>query len=188
MIMQQNEDAFTTFYYRYYDLLCMKAYRRIPEEAIVEEIVQDVFLTFWNKASTLDAGGNISAWLYATLRNKVLHHLRTEQTRQVYTRKLERLHPDVVIDAQDKLDLKQTEEEIHTIVQALPTQCKEAFILSRYENLSYREIAERMGISVNTVEKHISKALQILRRELADHNFISIALYITISELLKHLN
>ncbi|MBS1781019.1 MAG: RNA polymerase sigma-70 factor [Bacteroidetes bacterium] len=167
--MQQNEDAFTTFYYRYYDLMCRKAYRRIPEEAIVEEIVQDVFLTFWNKAATLDAGGNISAWLYATLRNKVLHHLRTEQTRQVYIRKLEQLQKDVSIDAQDKLALKQTEEEIHTIIQALPAQCREAFVLSRYENLSYREIAERMDISVNTVEKHIGKALTILRKGLRDH-------------------
>lgn len=183
LILQQNEDAFTTFYYRYYDLLCRKAYRRIPEEAIVEEIVQDVFVTFWNKADTLDANGNIAAWLYATLRNKVLHHARTEQTRLAYIKKLEQLQGDMAADAQEKLDLKQTEAEIHTIIQSLPAQCKEAFVLSRYENLSYREIAERMGISVNTVEKHIGKALQILRKGLEDYPVSIWLLFLTGIEL-----
>ena len=87
-------------------------------------------------------------------------------------------------DVSDLLQAKQLEQRIHLAIQDLPSHCREAFILSRFEQLSYKEIAERMNISVNTVEKHIGKALSKLRKEIRELDFIMI-LVITYSLLFR---
>lgn len=152
---------------RYYAALCSKAYKRIPFTPLVEEIVQDVFVNLWQKASGLDANGNVKAYLYATMRNKILFELRTEANRELFLNKMSR---NTIQKAEEneleKMYAKETEEEIYQLISSLPSQCKEAFMLSRFEQLSYKAIAHRMGISVNTVEKHVAKALKILRDKL----------------------
>lgn len=171
-VQRGEEQAFSALYYKYYLPLCRKAFRRIPEEMRVEEIVQDVFVALWNKADTLDATGNVSAWLYATLRNKVLHELRTESTRLKYKERLATLIPHeehALYDSQ--IDAKLANERIMLTIDTLPAQCRQAFVLHRFESLSYREIADRMGISVKTVEKHIGRALAILRQELSEFDY-----------------
>lgn len=180
-IQQGDEQAFTLLYKRYYLPLCKKAFQRIPSIALVEEIVQDVFVNFWKKAASLDTNGNIKAYLYATLRNKILHELRTEATRSFYRKKWEALtRTKVAAQSLNWMYARETEAKIDQVVTALSPQCREAFRLSRFEHLSYKEIAERMHLSVNTVEKHVSKALRILREELnkygTDVSFL-IALY-----------
>lgn len=166
--MQKGKDkAFEALYERYYLPLCKKAFLRIPSVQRVEEIVQDVFVNLWAKTSSLDAGGNVRAYLYATLRNKILHELRTESTRLFYAEEIKKQK-----QRQDgslflgKIYARETETYITQIIQSLPAQCREAFRLSRYEYLSYKEIAERMQLSTSTVEKHVGKALRILRTKL----------------------
>lgn len=68
--------------------------------------------------------------------------------------------------------VQEAEEHIHRIITTLSPQCREAFMLSRFEELSYKEIAERMHLSVNTVEKHIAKALRILRSSLNSYTSV----------------
>lgn len=130
----------------------------------MEEIVQDVFVNLWIKAPELDGNGNVRAYLYATLRNNVLHELRTEANRIFYLNKLKQIKRVKEGDkCLQEIYARETEIQITRIVQTLPEQCREAFRLSRFEHLSYKEIAERMQLSVSTVEKHIGKALRILR-------------------------
>jgi RNA polymerase sigma-70 factor (ECF subfamily) len=127
-------------------------------------MVQDVFVNLWMKAADLDAAGNIRAYLYATLRNKVLHQIRMEYTRALYLKKItaEAREPRQAPGLQ-AIYARETEEYFAKTIDTLPPQCREAFMLSRFEELSYKEIAERMRLSVNTVEKHVGKALRILR-------------------------
>lgn len=167
LIQKKDEEAFKVLFDRYYEALFKNAYVHLPSPTLVEEMVEDVFVNFWKKAGELDTQGNVRAYLYATLRNIVLHHLRSERTRSFYLRKLRSLRtkPNKAESIQ-KLFYKETEEKIKEAIDSLSPKCREAFTLSRYEDLSYMEIAEKMNISVNTVENHISKALKILRREL----------------------
>lgn len=172
-IQSGDEQAFNELYYRYYKLLCHKAYQRIPSNTFVEEIVQDVFVNIWLKANNLDVNGNVKAYLYATLRNKILYELRTESTRTYYYEKIKQL----IQTAEDHLLLdnlyaKETEAHINKIISTLSPQCKEAFLLSRNEHLSYKEIAAHMHLSVNTVEKHVGKALHILKSKLNEYGDI----------------
>jgi RNA polymerase sigma-70 factor (ECF subfamily) len=170
-MQQGSEQALTELFRRYYTPLYIKAYKRIPFVYQAEEIVQDVFVNIWLKASMLDVTGNVKAYLYATLRNKILHELRTEATRAFHAEKLAEMtkqqHDDRCLDA---INAKQTEQYISEVIAGLSPHCREAFLLSRFEHLSYKEIAERMHISINTVEKHVSKALRILKSKLNEYD------------------
>lgn len=179
LIQQGNEQALTALYYRYYAALCLKAYKRITSAPLVEEIVQDVFVNLWLKSASLDTGGNVRAYLYATLRNKILHELRSARVRSFYLARIEAPARDATApgDGLQRIYARETEERISRTILSLPPQCRQAFLLSRYEGLSYMEIAERMHVSVNTVEKHVGKALRVLRKTLEEHEgHISIVL------------
>lgn len=168
LIQKGKGEAFNALYRRYYLQLCRKAYTRIPSIPRVEELVQDVFMNFWLKAAGLDSSGNIRAYLYATLRNKILHELRTEANRKHYLSKIGTFRGGATERSfLEEIYAQETEHRIAQLLKTLPAQCKEAFCLSRYEKLSYKEIAERMQLSINTVEKHIGKALRILREKLS---------------------
>lgn len=169
-IQQGDEQAFNELFHRYYRFLCHQAYKRLPSNEVVEEIVQDVFVNLWLKAHLLDVNGNVKAYLLATLRNKILFVLRTEATRAYYREKIQKkLGQSVEESPFSQLYLREMESEIDDAIAQLSPQCREAFLLSRDAHLSYREIAERMHISINTVEKHIGKALRILRSRLSKY-------------------
>lgn len=169
-IAHKSEAALTVLHYRYYAPLCTAAYKRIPDEAVVEELVQDVLINFWEKAPSLDRSGNVQAYLFATLRNKILHALRSRMIMARRTTSLQQETQEIFEhDAVELLQAKELEQQLQTIIDDLSPQCKEAFTLSRFEQLSYKSIAQRMNISVNTVEKHIGKALNILREKLGEH-------------------
>lgn len=170
-IQQKNEQAFTALYRRYYLPLCKKAFQRLPSTPRVEEVVQDVFLNVWEKAAFLDPAGNIRAYLYATLRNKILHELRTEANRSFYMEKIRALRPGhETEDCLKAIYAEETEAQISRIIANLSPRSREAFQLSRSENLSYREIAARMHLSVSTVEKHVAKVLRTLRKKLNEYD------------------
>ncbi|MGN7723698.1 RNA polymerase sigma-70 factor [Chitinophaga sp. 22620] len=169
-IALRSEAALTVLHYRYYALLCAAAFKRVPDESIVEEMVQDVLINFWEKAPSLDRYGNVQAYLFATLRNKVLHEMRSRMIMAKHATTLHEEQQEIFRhDAVELLQAKELEQKLHTIIDDLSPQCKEAFTLSRFEQLSYKSIAQRMNISVNTVEKHIGKALNILREKLGEH-------------------
>lgn len=169
-IAHKNEAALTALHYRYYPLLCAAAFKRIPNESIVEELVQDVLINLWEKAPSLDPNGSIQAYLFATLRNKVLHELRSLMMMARHATSLQQEKQEIFEhNAVELLQAKELEQKLQTIIDDLSPQCKEAFTLSRFEQLSYKSIALRMNISVNTVEKHIGKALHILREKLGEH-------------------
>ena len=176
LIAQGNELAFTVMYHRYYEVLSRSAYKRLQNEDIVEELVQDVFLNLWNKAAGLDPEGNLKSYLFATLRNKVLHELRASMVIAKHAKVISQQQTYFAEDANSLIHSKHLEQKFQSVVNELPPQCREAFTLSRFEELSYKSIAERMDISVNTVEKHIGKALHILRRSFKEYDITLLVL------------
>lgn len=170
-LKNSDSEAFDTLYVRYFSLLSRYAYRRLNDEKIIEELVQDVFVDIWKKRELLNADEEIGALLYAMVRNKTLHALRAQmiEAKHMEQFKLLQINTTTEEDGQ-RLDAKQLEARLQRAIDGLSPQCKEAFTLSRFENLSYKDIAARMGISVNTVEKHIGKALALLRLEFKEYN------------------
>lgn len=161
-------------------MLCRSAYKRLHNESIVEELVQDVFINVWKKATELDPNGSIKSYLFATLRNKVLYEIRASIAIAKHAVSLTQQDNGYIPDSFELLHTKHLEQKFHSVMNDLPPQCREAFKLSRLENLSYKSIAERMDISVNTVEKHIGKALGILRKSFREFD-ISIPLILIVT-------
>lgn len=165
-IAHKDGRALSLIHARYYEKLCQAAYKKLADESVVEEIVQDVFLVLWNKAAHLDVDGDVKNYLFAILRNKVLYELRSQLAKQKSANLFQPVNEVSITDASHLLQAKELEERLNAIIEELSPQSREAFKLSRYEHMSYKKIAAHMDISVATVEKHVSKALSVLRKEL----------------------
>ena len=126
-------------------------------------VVQDVFMVVWTKFETLPADMNMRSYLYTAVRNKSLNHIRDRQ-KQVM---LESVPEQKLAGEVDSLEERELAAEIEMAINSLPGKCRQVFEMSRYEELKYIEIAQRMNISVKTVEAQMSKALRLLREQLA---------------------
>lgn len=184
LIASRDQAAFTVLYHRYYELLACSGFKRLQNESVIEELVQDVFINLWDKAAELDHDGNIRSYLFATLRNKVLHELRASMVIAKHARIICQQQNQFSADSDSLLHSRHLEERFELVVKELPPQCREAFTLSRFEDLSYKSIAERMNISVNTVEKHIGKALGILRQAFKEYD-ITLLVLLTVTLLMR---
>ena len=167
-VKKGNIKAFEILYKCYFPSLCLYSYGLIPDAELVKEIVNDVFLKIWDKRSEIDIQCGIKPYLFRCVHNACLDHLRLKRNLRQYqktdiTDKISELaDPDEEYIFQ-QIALKRLENDVSMSIDQLPDKCREIFILSRYELLSYTEISERLNISVNTVKTQISRALDILR-------------------------
>ncbi len=140
---------------------------RSSEDA--REVVQDVFMAVWRNRSDMDLKGNLKAYLYKATRNKCLNFLQKRRLSVVS------LDANPVEQGRDEnieaeMEAAELQAAIASYIQQLPPKCREIFLISREEGLSYKEIAERLDISVKTVENQIGIALKKLRERLfAEH-------------------
>lgn len=166
-IKNGNNEAFEYIFKSYYPRLQRYATRFIDDQAIAEDIIQECFIRFWEKKDMLSAI-SVSSLLFTMVRNSCLNYLKhltvVEKHRIEYLAKAggeERLYyTDFLLDTEHKLLYKELQEQIDVVIDQLPRRCREVFLMSRFEGLKNREIAEALQISTTAVEKHISKALQ----------------------------
>jgi RNA polymerase sigma-70 factor (ECF subfamily) len=139
----------------------------ISEKTVVEELALDLFMHIWENRQTLQIQVSLKSYLFQAARNRCLNELRKQKN----TVSLDEIS-DEIIDA-GVYSLEET--ELHNLIQeavlALPDKCREVFDLSRNESLSNREIADRMNISVKTVEAQITKALKRIKNFLGEVYF-----------------
>ncbi len=133
---------------------------------MAEEMVQNVFFKLWKNRETIDVQTSLTAYLYRSVYNESLNHIRHRKVKDEYRAHAARTggHTD---DAADSLKHKELREQLHKAMNELPEQCRVIFQMSRFEELRYMEIAGRLGISVKTVENQMGKALRILREKLS---------------------
>ncbi len=134
-------------------------------------LVHEVFIAMWEKLETLPEDTNFRSYLYTAVRNRSLNYLR-DMKRQVM---IDHVPEDLLSVENDDLVAKELELEIEMAIQSLPEKCRMVFELNRMEGLKYSQIAEKMAISVKTVEAHMSKALSILRERLGE--FLSVLFF-----------
>ena len=161
-----DDDAFDALFRAHYAPLVGLAEGMLRQRAVAEEVVQDVLLELWRRRESLTLEESLRAYLFRSVRNRALNHLRHE--------KVERRgepfaagEPSSLPSAQAALEEAEIDAAVREAVGALPERCREVFELSRVRGLRYAEIAETMGISVKTVEAQMGKALRMLRERLA---------------------
>ena len=160
-IIKGDEAAFKLLFERYYEPLYRFFCYRGMEYAVAEDMAQDIFLRLWQKRNALDPQKSIKAYLYQSAANEIGMFLRKKSVRDAHAREV--LSREGHHTAPPEFDQKAF---INKTVQSLPDKLRDAFIMHRYEELSYREIAQIHNVSVKTVESWMSKALKYLRKEL----------------------
>lgn len=126
-------------------------------------LVHEVFITVWEKFDSLPSDTNYRSYLYTAVRNRCLNHLR-DTKKHLSIEKAEHK----MTEESNSMEAAELEREIELAINSLPEKCRMVFEFSRMEGLKYGEIAEKMGISVKTVEAQMSKALTVLRAHLSE--------------------
>lgn len=165
---EKGEMAMELIFRKYYDTVCRAIFRILPEYATTEDIAQEVFFELWKRRETLQINTSLSAYLRRAAVNKALNVLRDRRLVNDDDSDLSLL-PALDLDGQKVLEAEELHQLVNDAVKALPEKCRVIFVLSRFEQMSYAEIAAKLQISPKTVENHISKALRLLRQVLGPY-------------------
>lgn len=166
-----NRQSFKAIFDKYYRPLCHFAYGITQDSDAAEDVVQDVFLHIWNHQITLEETGNVKSLLFTATRNKALEVLRKNAARDRLHENVRYLTPDHTLNvADEEMDKFLLIEHLYICIRQLPPKCGEVFTLSKVNGLSYTRISEKLGISVKTVENHMSKAFRLLKTMLSETN------------------
>lgn len=164
-IKHLDNQIFNFLFITYYKQLCIYAYNYIHDIETAKELVQDVFMKLWEKVLSEENHSSFKSFLYTSVRNAAIDHLRHSKTHSEYEQKILAYCNDKYLIF-DEIIINELEEKIKDTIQKLPPQCRKIFEMNRFENKKYKEIAEELQISVKAVEAQISKALLFLKSEL----------------------
>jgi len=164
-----DKKAFRFFFEKYYTDLCNLVNIYLHDPVMSEEIVQDVFIWFWEKKEKIHIESSIRSYLLRASKNKSLNYIRNKKAQLNIHEKLSKMEDNKIEMPDSIMDTAQLREIIEKSVNSLPQKCREIYILGKEKNLSYKEIAFEMGISVKTVENQMGKALKKLRELLAPY-------------------
>lgn len=159
--------AFETLFKSHFKELHSYANAMVKNDVEAEEIVQNLFLKLWEKRECLNIHTSLRAYLYRSTYNESLNYLKHQKVKFNYLRHSEYTTKDESENS-NQLDAKELEQTLHSALNRLPEACRTIFQMTRFEDLKYREIADRLNISIKTVENQMGKALRILRVELID--------------------
>lgn len=184
-IRKGNTHAFEYLFTSYYPRLRGYAIRFVADEEAVRDIIQEGFLHFWEKRAFLSSL-SLSSLLFAIVRNGCLNYLKHQAIVEKHhleylstAKGEERLYStDFAVDTEYKLLYDELQEQINQVIGKLPDRCREVFLLSRFEGLKNREIAEKFQISLQAVEAHLSKALHTFSRHFKEKYPVDIYLMI----------
>jgi RNA polymerase sigma-70 factor (ECF subfamily) len=175
-IKQGDIAAFEELYRQYYIFLCLVAEHIVRNPSDAEEIVSDVFVKLWNIRDKIDITTSIKWYLVKAVRNTSLNHLEKNKTCNNLTISLSASDYEILAWDSDyplgQLFQKEILNILDLSINELPDACREIFLLSRYEDMTYCKIAGKLGISINTVKTQMKIALARLRENLKDYLMI----------------
>lgn len=167
-IQQGDEKAFEKLFKLYYGYLCNFATKIIADDVAAEEIVQEFFVKFWERRADLSVESSLKNYLFRSVKNLCLNHIKHSNIKLQHAQKViaesetSNFNNDFI-----EVDLA---ADIAKSIEELPKKRREIFRLSREEGLKYREIAEKLNISIKTVEAQMSLAIKSLRDKLKKYN------------------
>jgi RNA polymerase sigma-70 factor (family 1) len=160
---------------RYYKQLCSHAVRFVYARDVAEDIVVEVFSQFWSKQLHTAVTTSYRSYLFTTVRHAAFHHMRKNFGKESATEELGDLSVAAPANSpQQELQFQELVLKVEQVIRSLSPQNQKVFLMSRFEGKRNAIIAEELGISVKTVEGHITKGLSILRKALQDHGLLSL--------------
>jgi RNA polymerase sigma-70 factor, ECF subfamily len=133
-----------------------------------EEIVQDLFFRIWNDKEKIKIESSLNGYLFRSVHNRCLHYIEHNRVVERHAEEMALQLPESPESPSDILNYKELQSKIASILEKLPERCGRIFYMSRFEGLKYNEIAEKLSVSVKTVEANMGKALKEFRKELTE--------------------
>jgi len=139
----------------------------IKDHDTAEEIVQDLFFRLWQDKEKLNIESSLNGYLFRAVHNRCLHYIEHTRVVERHAEEMMYRQTDSIESPSDILNYKELQEKVARIIERLPERCGKIFTMSRFEGLKYTEIAEKLSVSVKTVEANMGRALKEFRKELA---------------------
>lgn len=168
-IKEGDIGIFEMLFKDYYERLCEFGMKYLKSIELAEEVVQDTFYNIWNKRKTLNIRTSLKSYLYTAVRNNCLQELRTRSLDIKYENYYKSHYVNDSVSPVDELNAKELNEYIQKALESLPERSRIIFKMSRDEGLKYHEIAEKLSISIKTVEANMGKALKQFRYYLKEY-------------------
>ncbi len=163
-----NERSYEELFRKWYAPLCKMVFRILRDQQLAEDTVQEVFIKLWEKRTELKIEVSLKSYVYRAAINASYNHLEKNKRYAKLALQDMTIELEESATADGQIQAQELEKKISNTLYTLPEACREIFILSRYEGLSYKQIAETLSISVKTVENQMGKALRIFREQLKD--------------------
>ncbi|HEY9196899.1 MAG TPA: RNA polymerase sigma-70 factor [Mucilaginibacter sp.] len=167
-LTQGDAEAFEVLFKLHYTRLTLFANRFVNGLSVAEELVADVFTDLWERGHEVAFSTSVSSYLYKMVQNRCLNYLKHQKIENLYVSYLEKnkLFDELRNTAENGYEEKELAMQIKAAINTLPEKCREIFMLSRFSDMKYKEIASRLDISPKTVERQVSIALEKLRQVL----------------------
>ncbi len=165
-LTDEDHAVFAEIYGRYRAVLFAHAYKIIQDEDVAKDVVQELFTNIWMRRQDLQIRTTLSAYLYTSVRNRVLDYISHQNVEDRYLNSLSDFIEKGEWVTDEQMREKELSELIDKEIALLPTKMRQVFELSRFQEYSYNEIATELDISDKTVKKQVHNALQILRKKL----------------------
>lgn len=165
-IQKGDEKAFTIAYELYNKLIYVLSYRYLMDEERAKDVVQYVFVKLWEYRAELNIGISLKNFLFTMAKNYILNLIRNENTALEKQYEIAQQVLGYEDDLVEKLERREQMSLFYQALAKLPEQKKRICVMKIREEMSNKEIAERLNVSINTVKTHYAEALKLLRREL----------------------
>jgi RNA polymerase sigma-70 factor, ECF subfamily len=168
-IRQGDVKQFESLFRSSYVSLVRYARRLVKDQDNAEEIVQDLFYRIWKDREKINIESSLNGYLFRSVHNKCLHFIEHNRIVEKHAVEMSFRHPDSPESPSDILNYKELQAKIARILEKLPDRCGKIFYMNRFEGLKYTEIAEKLSVSVKTVEANMGRALKAFRKELTEN-------------------
>jgi RNA polymerase sigma-70 factor, ECF subfamily len=174
-----GEQALRPIFERYYPDMLRHIRRIVPDDDTCKDIAQEVFMELWRRREELDIRTSLGAYLRRAAFNRAVNYAKSRVSFET-PEQLSGLADSPWTERDRQQQQESLEAALHRAIDKLPEKCRLVFAMSRFENLSHRAIAEKLGISVKTIENQITKAMKMLRESLRDHGELSVIVILEI--------
>ncbi len=164
--------SFEALFHRYYPRMCLYAQSLLKKESIAEEIVQDVFFNIWKNRKEFMLTSGWQSYLYRSVYNNAMSYLRKMQRESGLDDQIAERVMGTSNDPFEEMNFKELNVAIRETMEKLPERTRQIFRLSRFEGLTYPEIAKKLSISIKTVEANMGKALKAFRLSLEEYGYV----------------
>jgi len=171
-LIDGDEDAFCELYANYKSRLIYFAMRFLKSREYAEDIFQDAFMVIWQSRSFIDPNASFSSYLYTIMRNRIFNQLRDLSNQETLKQQILSQAIDFTDDTKNDVLVNDLQQFISQAIQKLTPRQREIFKMSREQQMSHKEIAAALGISVNTVQESISTSLSTIRTYLVKNSLV----------------